>query len=421
MQPAAFVAHRNCSPARAENVPKHSLREVFMSSYTVLPGDTLSGIAAAKGLSLKALETANPQVRNPDLIRTGQQLTLPDAFSPAKKAPVSLGNGPASTSYTVQSGDTLSAIGAKFGVSTSSIAQANGIANPDAIRAGQVLKVPGANGAPPLPPAKPSATTYRVSSGDTLGGIAAKYGLPAASIAQANGLSNPDLIFPGQVLRIPTAAAPVAATPPAKGSPAPSGGAWVQTPGALSGEDSSAWQSDAQFQQSIQGAQWTAIKATEGTTFTDPTFQTRWNELGQKVQSGQMKLRVAYDFLDPGNGTAQAQHFLDTLGVKGPLPAGTRLALDWEGSALSDPQALTDAANQIHQVTGLWPLVYTSASNVPAAKAAVPNAPLWEADWGAPDQKNVPFDQVNDGPGVDHDVFNGNLAALEKFAGWTGN
>jgi hypothetical protein len=94
------------------------------------------------------------------------------------------------------------------------------------------------------------------------------------------------------------------------------------------------------------------------------------------------------------------------------------LALDWEGSALSDPKALSDAANYIHQVTGTWPLIYTSESDVPAAKSAVPNAPIWEALWGAPSPKNVPFVQYNDGPGFDHDVFNGNLAALDEFAGW---
>jgi lysozyme len=188
--------------------------------------------------------------------------------------------------------------------------------------------------------------------------------------------------------------------------------------GQLDGADSSSWQSDATFQQSIQGAQWTAIKATEGTDWTDPTFASRWTELGQKVQSGQMKLRIAYDFLDVGNGATQAQHFLSTLNINGPLQPGTRLALDWEGSALADPQALTDAANTIHSVTGTWPLIYTSESNVPAAQTAVPNAPIWEADWTSQAPTNEPFVQYSDGPGFDHDVFNGSASELAQFAGW---
>ncbi len=205
--------------------------------------------------------------------------------------------------------------------------------------------------------------------------------------------------------------------PPAK-PPAGGGAPWKPGPGHLAGADTSHYQSDATFEKSIRGAKFTAIKATEGTGYTDPTFRKRWNELGTKIKQGSMKLRIAYHFLTPGNGTAQAKHFLSSLGIKGKLPAGTRLALDWEASALKDPKALKDAANYIHQVTGLWPLVYTSASQVSRAKAAVPNAPLWEAKWSGSVPSNVPFVQTSDGPGYDHDVFNGSLAALEKFAGF---
>ena len=166
------------------------------------------------------------------------------------------------------------------------------------------------------------------------------------------------------------------------------------------------------------GRKWSAIKATEGTGYVDPDFRARWNELGQKVANGQMKLRVAYHFMSPGDGVGQAKHFLQSLGINGPLQAGTRLALDWEASALNDPGALRDAANYIHQVTGIWPLIYTSASQVPRATQAVPNAPLWVAKWSSNIPTNVPFVQYSDGPGYDHDVFNGDEAALARFAGF---
>ena len=132
-----------------------------------------------------------------------------------------------------------------------------------------------------------------------------------------------------------------------------------------------------------------------------------------------MSLRVAYCFLDKGNGTAQAKHFLNAMGIHGKLKDGTRLALDWEASALSSPQTLKDAAKEVHRVTGLWPMIYTSASRVAQARAAVPHAPMWEAKWtnGKADH-NVPFVQYSDGPGYDHDVFNGTKAALRKFAGF---
>jgi GH25 family lysozyme M1 (1,4-beta-N-acetylmuramidase) len=195
-------------------------------------------------------------------------------------------------------------------------------------------------------------------------------------------------------------------------------GSFKKGPGSLRGADTSMWEGGATFGQSIKGAQWSAIKASEGTGFVDPTFKSRWNELGKRIQQGKMKLRVAYQFMHAGDGVAQAKHFLNTVGVHGKLQAGTRLALDWEAGALSDPGALHDAARYIHKVTGVWPLVYVQGSEMSRAKAAVPQAPIWEAAWGGSVNRNVPFVQYGDGPGYDHDVFNGNLTSLERFAGW---
>jgi GH25 family lysozyme M1 (1,4-beta-N-acetylmuramidase) len=212
---------------------------------------------------------------------------------------------------------------------------------------------------------------------------------------------------------VPAPAGPTPAPAPGYGQP------WTPGPGRLEGADTSHWQSDAEFQKSIAGTKWTAIKATQGTGYTDPSFKARWDLLGQKVQGGEMTLRVAYLFLDPGNGAAQAQHFLDVLNVHGPLPAGTRLALDWETAALNSPATLRDAANYIHQVTGLWPLIYVQASKLSVAKATVPEAPIWEAAWNHGKIKtDVPFFQYSNGPGHDHDVFNGDENALKRFAGW---
>jgi len=131
-----------------------------------------------------------------------------------------------------------------------------------------------------------------------------------------------------------------------------------------------------------------------------------------------MTLRVAYEFLVPGDGAAQAKHLLDTLGISGPLDAGTRLALDWEADALNDPQALKDAATYVQQVTGLWPLVYCQAGDVAQARALLPDAPIWEAKWTGSDPSDVAIVQYSDGPNNDHDVFNGDLQALQKFAGF---
>lgn len=99
--------------------------------------------------------------------------------------------------YTVQSGDTLSGIADKFGTSWQQLASDNGISDPNVIYPGQVLVVDGSAQAP-----APSKQTYTVQSGDTLSGIASAYGTSWQRLAEINGLGNPDVIYPGQVLTI---------------------------------------------------------------------------------------------------------------------------------------------------------------------------------------------------------------------------
>ena len=100
---------------------------------------------------------------------------------------------PAAKTHTVQSGETLSGIAAKYGTTYQHLAAINGIDNPNLIYAGQVLKIDG--GAAP-------AKTYTVKGGDTLSGIAAKYNTTYQNLAQINDIADPNLIYPGQVLRV---------------------------------------------------------------------------------------------------------------------------------------------------------------------------------------------------------------------------
>src|SRR3954470_20735210 len=77
------------------------------------------------------------------------------------------------SSYTVSPGDTLGGIAQRLGVSVDSLVKANGIADPNLVVAGEVLKVPGA--APAAAPV-PATTTYTVRPGDTLAIIAGRMG-----------------------------------------------------------------------------------------------------------------------------------------------------------------------------------------------------------------------------------------------------
>lgn len=157
-------------------------------NYTVKSGDTLSAIASRYGMTVNALVTLNG-IRNANLIYPGQVLRVADS---GQGSTVSQKATTTTTtgSYTVRYGDTLSAIASRYGTSTSTLASINGISNPNWIYPGQVLKLSGGS----------STRLYTVRSGDTLSGIASRLGTSWTALKAKNGLANANLIYPGQTL-----------------------------------------------------------------------------------------------------------------------------------------------------------------------------------------------------------------------------
>ena len=99
------------------------------------------------------------------------------------------------TTYTVKAGDTLSGIASKYGTTYQELARINNIANPNVIYPGQVIKINRGT----------VEKTYTVKSGDTLSGIASKYGTTWQKLYEKNKSvigNDPNLIKPGQVLKI---------------------------------------------------------------------------------------------------------------------------------------------------------------------------------------------------------------------------
>lgn len=104
--------------------------------------------------------------------------------------------------YTVVAGDTLSKIASKYGTTYQKLAEYNGIANPNIIRVGQKIKIPGKGTATTT---NPQYTVYKVVRGDTLWGIASKFlgsGSRYKEIKSLNGLTS-DTLQIGQTLKIP--------------------------------------------------------------------------------------------------------------------------------------------------------------------------------------------------------------------------
>jgi LysM repeat protein len=119
--------------------------------------------------------------------------------------------------HTVRRGDTLSGIARQYGVDAGALAVANGLADPDRVAAGSVLSIPAAVPSLPKPAGvMAAARSHAVQLGETLEAIARRYGVSLASLTAANGLADPDFVRSGTVLRIPAVTdAPFRQTPAA--------------------------------------------------------------------------------------------------------------------------------------------------------------------------------------------------------------
>lgn len=197
------------------------------ATHRIAAGDTVTSIAAQYGLSVSEVLRVN-NLQPSSLIFAGKELRLTGTAAPSAPAKQS---GPASDTYKVVSGDTLSAIAARHGVSLSSILAANNLTLTSVIYPGQSIVVKGSTpSAPPAAPAAPAAPapaevqaaagTYTVKPGDTLGAIAAEHGVSLSSVLAANGLNATSVIRPGQQISVSgvgtvsiASSAPVAAAP----------------------------------------------------------------------------------------------------------------------------------------------------------------------------------------------------------------
>lgn len=222
------------------------------TTHTVQGGENLFRIALRYNTTVEALAAANG-ITDPTRVYAGQVLIIPDGTAPVvntaavdqppaadpavvQQAAPAVSTGP--VYHTVQGGETLASIGRLYGLSWTDIATANGIVNPSYIYAGQQILIPGASApgtaavAPPVVEQVPAQTapvevvqptqpapvveaaqpvqvvtgvqqTHVVQAGESLASIGRIYGISWPAIARANGISDPNHIYGGQVLTIP--------------------------------------------------------------------------------------------------------------------------------------------------------------------------------------------------------------------------
>lgn len=160
--------------------------------YKVKRGDTLSHIALEYGTTVQEIAKING-IQNINLIYPGQLLKI----TTNSNNPGSETNSMGKTYYTIRRGDTLSGISRRYGVSVQNIVSWNNIQNPDLIYPGQRLILYGNYSS-----SSNNNVYYTVQRGDTLWRIARRYRTCPRRIARLNGITNPNLIYPGQILKI---------------------------------------------------------------------------------------------------------------------------------------------------------------------------------------------------------------------------
>ncbi|MDY7077034.1 MAG: LysM peptidoglycan-binding domain-containing protein [Chloroflexota bacterium] len=168
--------------------------------HIVQRGETLFSIAQRYSLTVEAITHAN-SISDPRQIYVGQRL-----FIPGEQADTSVAE---TVPYVFQAGDTLTSIARRYSTTWQTLAQINALLSPNAIYAGQVIQVPAfnnpasANAEGVTHPLVSGGTAYIVRPDDTLLRVAISYDISPWTLATANHIVNPALIYPGQELIAP--------------------------------------------------------------------------------------------------------------------------------------------------------------------------------------------------------------------------
>ncbi|HXG43494.1 MAG TPA: LysM peptidoglycan-binding domain-containing protein [Gemmatimonadales bacterium] len=184
--------------------------------HVVARGQTLGSIARLYGVSSRVIANANPGVRAGRL-RPGTRLTIPTSYAmlstldrrsvedrPRRSSGV-VGAG----RHRVRAGESLWIVSQRYRVSVSELRRWNGIEPGEVLKAGEVIWVSDPAGAAAASPSAVASApsggsrVHVVRSGDTLSGIAARYGVTVSALRSANGLDRYDVLKAGTTLRIP--------------------------------------------------------------------------------------------------------------------------------------------------------------------------------------------------------------------------
>ena len=170
------------------------------TTHKVRRGESLFSIAEDYGVTIDNLKEWNNL--SGSSIDAGQTLIVnASAAKASKKSSGSSEKKAATTKHKVRRGETLGAIASRYGVTVDNLKDWNNLSS-SRIDIGQTLIVKGSKSTSSLRSSKSSYTTHTVRNGETLGGIAERYGTTASAIRKANGIKG-SMIRKGQKLKIP--------------------------------------------------------------------------------------------------------------------------------------------------------------------------------------------------------------------------
>lgn len=179
--------------ASLDRIPKWSPPKTTV--HRVRRGDTLSGVAARYGTSVRALMDLN-NLRSAHRIWPGQQLKIPGGGGSVRRSSSRALAPGKEVTHRVRPGDSLWRLANQYGTTVDRIKRDNGLRG-NLLRPGQRLRIRGGGGT------TATNTRYTVRRGDTLGAIAERHGVSLNSLLRANRLSRRSTIYPGQRLTIP--------------------------------------------------------------------------------------------------------------------------------------------------------------------------------------------------------------------------
>jgi LysM repeat protein len=176
------------------------------STYRVQPGDTLFEIAQSRNTSVEAIARANA-ITNPHFVRDGRVLRIASGgkAAAARQSKPSVRRVTVLVKHTVRPGDNVIRIAKRYKVSPGAVAAANRLRPPYLVRIGSTVKVPvvrtvttATQGSRSRTRTSTTTARHTVRAGDTLSGLAARYGSSVSALASLNGLRAPYVLFVGK-------------------------------------------------------------------------------------------------------------------------------------------------------------------------------------------------------------------------------